>query len=100
MTQPGETGGYSASGHIKALIAHSHAKIFDYCILNNGEIPPVSLKRYKEQDSVPVVSDTQDIRRLGYRVIEDDIVSVDQDGVIRHDATKLARIILGIIDEI
>ncbi|MCX5714559.1 MAG: YvcK family protein [Candidatus Omnitrophica bacterium] len=100
MTQPGETQGYSASSHIKALIAHSHPKIFDYCILNNGEIPVSSLKRYKEQNSVPVEIDTQNIRKLGYRVLEDDIECVDPDGVVRHDSAKLARIILGIIDEI
>ncbi len=100
MTQPGETGDYSASSHIKALIAHSHPKIFDYCILNNGEISASSLKRYKEQNSVPVEIDTQNIRKLGFRVIEDDIATVDTDGVVRHDSTKLARIILGIIDEI
>jgi len=39
MTQPGETDGYSASSHIKALIEHSHPAVIDYCIVNTGKIP-------------------------------------------------------------
>jgi hypothetical protein len=36
---------------------------------------------------------------MGYRVIEDDF-SIIEENVIRHDAKKLAKIILGLIEEI
>jgi len=98
MTQPGETDNYKVSDHIKALIAHSHPRVFNYCIVNNGKIPEEILKRYARQDSQPVRNDLEEIQRMGYRVIEDDIVFSDT--LIRHDSEKLARVILGFIEEI
>lgn len=99
MTQPGETDGYSASDHIKALIAHSHPRILDYCIVNTGEIPQGVLQRYAQQNSYIVINDRKKIENMGYRVIEDDFGIVEKD-VIRHDPVKLAKIILGLMEEI
>lgn len=99
MTQPGETESYSVSEHIKALINHSNPKIFDYCIINTGEIPQEILKRYSQDNSYIVVNDRKKIESMGYRVIEDDFSIVEND-VVRHDPVKLARIILGLIEEI
>lgn len=98
MTQAGETDGYRGSNHIKTLVSHSHPRIFDYCILNTGEIRSAILKRYAREDSYPVINDTKTIESMGYRVIEEDVVVTDD--VIRHDPFKLAKIILGIIEEI
>jgi len=98
MTQPGETDGYSASDHIKALIGHSHARILDYCILNIGEISKDALKRYAQEDSYPVVNDTKKIETMGYRIIEDDIIIAKD--VVRHDTLKLAKVIISFIEEV
>jgi len=98
MTQPGETDGYSASDHIKALIRHSHARILDYCILNTGEISKDTLKRYAQEDSYPVVNDTKKIESMGYRIIEDDIIIAKD--VVRHDPLKLAEVIISFIEEV
>ena len=99
MTQPGETDGYSASDHIKALVSHSHPRTLNYCIVNTGEISSDTLKRYSQQDSYLVVNDRKKIENMGYRVIEDDF-GIVEDGVIRHSPEKLARIIFGLIEEI
>jgi uncharacterized cofD-like protein len=99
MTQPGETDGYSVSDHIKALLKHSHEQVLDYCVVNNGEVPEEILKRYSQDNSLLVVNDRKRIENLGYRVVEEDFTMV-QDGVIRHDPEKLARIILSFIEEI
>lgn len=98
MTQPGETDGFKASNHVKVLTEHSHPRAVDYCILNTGDIPSSVLKRYAQENSYPVVNDSKNIENMGYRVIENDIVITD--GVIRHDPFRLAKVILGIIDEI
>lgn len=98
MTQPGETDGYSVSDHIRVLIEHSHPRIVDYCIVNTGKIPPLILKRYEQENACPVVTDRKDIENMGYRVVEDDVIIVDD--VIRHDPLKLAKIILGFTEEI
>jgi uncharacterized cofD-like protein len=99
MTQPGESDGYSASDHTKVLVSHSHPRVLDYCIVNTGEIPQDILQRYAKQNSYLVVNDRKKIENMGYRVIEDDL-GIIEDGVIRHDPVKLARIILGLIEEI
>ena len=99
MTQSGETDGYSVSDHIKALLAHSDEQILDYCVVNNGEVPAEILKRYSQDNSLLVVNDRKKIENLGVRVVEEDF-SMIADGVIRHDADKLAKIILSFIEEI
>ena len=99
MTQPGETDGYSVSDHIKALLKHGHERILDYCVVNNGEVPAEILKRYAQDNSLLVVNDRKKVENLGVRVIEEDF-SMIQDGVIRHDPDRLAKIILSFIEEI
>jgi uncharacterized cofD-like protein len=99
MTQPGESDGYTACDHIKALINHAHPRVLDYCIVNTGEILQDTLKRYAHENSYLVINDRKKIENMGYRVIEDDFAIVEND-VIRHDPVKLARIILGFIEEI
>ena len=99
MTQPGETDNYSVSDHVKALAGHSWPRILDYCLVNNGEVPQEVLRRYSQQSSQLVVNDRRKVENMGYRVVEDDFTMI-QDGVIRHDPEKLARIILSFIEEI
>ncbi|MBN1913152.1 MAG: YvcK family protein [Candidatus Omnitrophica bacterium] len=99
MTQYGETDGFSVSDHIKALVAHSHPRIVDYCLINTGgDISREMLKRYEEENAYLVANDAEKVTKMGYRVIEDDTLSVS--GVIRHNPEKLAEIILGFIEEI
>lgn len=99
MTQPGETDGYSVCDHIKALLKHGHESILDYCVVNNGEVPAEVLKRYARDKSTLVAIDRKKIENLGVRLVEEDF-SMISDGVIRHDAEKLAKIILSFIEEI
>jgi len=99
MTQPGETDGYSVSDHIKALVKHSSARILDYCVVNNGEVPQEVLGRYSKDNSTLVINDRKKVEGLGYRLVEEDF-SMIADGVIRHDEEKLAKIILSFIEEI
>lgn len=98
MTQPGETDGYVLSDHVKVLTKHSHPQVLDYSIVNTGTIAPKVLERYQQEQAYPVANDRRNVESLGYRVIEDDLVVVD--AVIRHNPQKLARIILGLIEEI
>jgi len=67
--------------------------------VNAGYISEQVIKRYADDRSYPVASDRKYIENMGYRVIEDDIVIVES-GVIRHDPAKLAKIILGAIEEV
>lgn len=99
MTQPGETDGYAVSDHIKALTTHSHPRILDYCVVNSGGVSEDILKRYSEQGATVVLNDRKKVESMGYRVIEDDF-GIIEGGAIRHDPVKLAKIILGLLEEI
>lgn len=92
MTQPGETDGYSASQHIQAIINHAGTGLIDYAIVNTGDIPARILGRYAEEGAKPVVADLERIKALGITPIAMDIIR--KTSVIRHDALRLAELIL------
>ena len=97
MTQPGETDGYTAYEHIKAIIEHSSPRIIDYCVVNSRLISQELLEKYQQDNSFPVLIDIDKIRHAGYRVIEGDLVnSLDY---VRHDPGKLAKIVIDLIQE-
>jgi len=97
MTQHGETDNFTVSDHLRVLIAHSHSRIIDYCIVNNGSIPQDIIEKYKLEHSSFVDVDLDKIRSLGYKVIADNLVSVSNK-VIRHNDLKLAQIIVKIFN--
>jgi uncharacterized cofD-like protein len=96
MTQPGETLGYTATDHIKALFDHG-LKSLDYVIVNKGEIPEEYKKRYIKDMSEPVRYDKEEIEKMGIKVVEEDLVALKKE-YIRHDEQKLAEVIIGLIN--
>ena len=92
MTQSGETDNYTAFDHLNTIITHTRSDIVDYCIVNTGNIPPELLKKYEEEDSYPVLADSDKIVERGYTVIEEDIVNTAD--CVRHDSKKLSKIII------
>ncbi len=89
MTQPGETDYYSVSDHLVAIQEHIGQHIFDHVIVNNGKIPQRVLSRYAEKGAHPVVVDREAIEKLGYHVIEDQLVHYQM--YLRHNAELLSR---------
>ncbi len=98
MTQPGETDNFSASMHLRTMIEHSHPRTVDYCIVNTGNIPEDIRKRYESEHAFLVKSDRKVIHNMGYRVIEEDTVSI-ADSLVRHDNLKLAKLIFSLLEE-
>lgn len=92
MTQSGETDNYKASDHIEVLVAHAKSKLIDYCIMNIASIPSESVKKYKHEDAHLVVADSAKVKEMGFNVVEEDLVNATD--YVRHDAQKLARIIM------
>jgi len=96
MTQPGETDAFSASQHVRALLAHAGERVCDRVIVN--ERPPRRLlDLYAEEGQIPVVPDRAEIEAMGIRVIGADVISEAQN--VRHDPEKLAEILLRTIDD-
>ncbi len=98
MTQKGETDGYKASDHLKAIIDHTALGIVDYSIVNTAKIPDVMLKRYEEEGAYPVIADPENIKKMKCKLIEAHIVTIED--YVRHDSGKLAKIIIDLINSL
>lgn len=96
MTQPGETDDYSVSDHLKAIHEHVGHHLFDYVIVNNGEIPPQVESKYAEKGSKAVHLDLEEVRRRGYQVIADRLVLFRT--FLRHDAERLSHHIYQLVE--
>lgn len=97
MTQPGETDNYSVSDHLTAIHAHIGHHLFDYVIVNDGEIPPQVQSLYAEKGSTAVHLDMDELTRRGYKVIADTLVLFRT--YLRHDAAKLSNHIYHLVED-
>lgn len=98
MTQPGETEGYTVSKHIKAIFKHGKQGIIDYCIVNNGYIPEEILQNYIKDGADAVKIDSNEVHRLGVRIIEENLLTINKN-YVRHDANKLAETIINLVSD-
>ena len=96
MTQRGETDNFKASDHIEAIVAHAKSKLIDSCVLNLAQIPREFVEKYKQEDACPVIADIEKVEEMGFSVIREDLVSTKD--YVRHDAQKLARIIMDLLE--
>lgn len=96
MTQPGETDGYHVSDHLKALIKHAGEGIVDVCLANNAGVPHEALERYRQEGSHPVKVDADRVRDLGCKIVEEDLIGVND--YVRHDAKKLTKVLIDLME--
>jgi uncharacterized cofD-like protein len=92
MTQPGETDGFTASDHVRAIEAHAGGRVFDYVLVNNATPAPELMERYHASGQELVIADIDRIRQMGYKVIAGNFIS--QSDYVRHDPVRLAEAIL------
>lgn len=97
MTQPGETDGYSVGDHLDAIHAHIGHHLFDYVIVNDGDIPPQVQSMYAEKGAKAVHLDLEEVTRRGYKVIADKLVMFRT--YLRHDAAKLSEHIYQLVED-
>jgi uncharacterized cofD-like protein len=90
MTQQGETGGFTVSDHVRAIAEHVGPVITDV-LVHSGDLPPDTLARYEAEDAGPVLIDRENLRGMGLRVKERDLLSKQSSGGVRHDPGLLAR---------
>ena len=95
MTQPGETDGYTASMHVKAILEHVGKGIVDYVLVNSGAISGKMREKYASQGSYPVEVDREALNRLGVGFVQADIMSGSDAG--HHDPIKLREAVMKMI---
>ena len=92
MTQPGETSGYALADHLRAIDQHTSRRVIDWVVANRQSVSPEVARRYRKQGAEPVAVDIPNLQKLGYRLILDNLL--EEHGVIRHNPTRLARLLL------
>lgn len=97
MTQPGETDGYSAYDHYRAICEHTDDSLINYCIINNGDAERDILMKYIEDGASWVIPDRKNFEGVATRVIEDDMIYLTQKGTLRHKTSKIIDIIYDIL---
>ena len=96
MTQPGETDTFTASQHVERLLYEAGARVCDFVVVNE-EPPRRLLDVYAEEGQAPVQPDRSAIESLGVRAVGASVIS--ETDTVRHDPTKLAEVVLKLIDE-
>ena len=95
MTQKGETEGYTAFDHAKAIIDHSYEDIIDYCIINDEEIDDFLKSKYRFERSVQVKNDADKFIKNGIELICENMLDSSK-GYARHNYDKLAKAIMNL----
>lgn len=97
MWQPGETTGFTASDHIRALHRHAGGKLLDYVVINIRPIPSAVKKRYARQSALPVENDLDRILGLGVKVMAGKLAQLSEK--VRHDPAATAAVVIKLAQE-
>jgi uncharacterized cofD-like protein len=92
MTQPGETEHYSIADHVGAIYEHTRPGLFDFAVINRTLVSRRLLRRYRAQGAEPVDPSFEELDKIGLSYVTGDFLQ--QDGVVRHDQSRLARVLL------
>ncbi|MBN1046768.1 MULTISPECIES: YvcK family protein [unclassified Clostridium] len=98
MTQPGETTKFKVSDHLKVLQKYGGKDIVNYVVANVGEVENELKEKYKLEDAELVKLDSEAVNNLGIKIIGDNLVKVSK-GFVKHDADKLAQVLVDTIME-
>ncbi|MCL1950209.1 MAG: YvcK family protein [Turicibacter sp.] len=97
MTQPGESHGLSAFGHVKAIEDHIGMGVIDQIIVNDEEVREETLVRYRAMGADAVSLDQKKLQSHGIAVIKSRIVAYTANGEVRHNAKKVAATIFSLL---
>lgn len=95
MTQPGETDGFTAHDHLRALAEYLDIRRLHAVVVNTEAPPPEILARYRAEGAEPVKDDLQGSRTFGLRVIRAPLLSIvelEGKSTIKHDPEKLGEL--------
>ncbi len=93
MTQDGETEGYAASDHVKALFDQTGGPLFDWLLANDRPADEATQALYRKENANPVHIDDERLATLGVQVIRAPVGAV-QGNLFRHDPPALARALM------
>ncbi len=89
MSEHGETDNYKVSDCIKHINKYVSKDFIDVVLANNKIVPNYILDLYKEENSAQILLDREEIKKMGVKLITDDLLSTENDQA-RHDYIKTA----------
>ena len=92
MTEPGETGAFSAADHVRAIDEHAGAGIIDAVLVASDPVPAPVLERYRLEGAARVDPDDTEIDALVPLVVRREILEITPK--VRHDPLLTAGGIL------
>jgi uncharacterized cofD-like protein len=96
MTQPGETDGFSVSGHLRALKEQTSFSLVDTVVVNTEPLSEEIRRRYEDGGQYPVLVDRDAVEALGVRLVKARLLET-RDGLVRHNPGRLARTVIKLI---
>lgn len=96
MTEFGQTDNYTLAEHIKAIQDHVGKGVFDYCLVDTGEVVPEYVRRYNKEGSEVVEANITQAASLGVKIIQKDMSCIKNDK-IRHNPAMIASTIIELI---
>ncbi|MBI1895119.1 MAG: YvcK family protein [Acidobacteria bacterium] len=97
MWQPGETIGFTASDHLRAIFDHAGLPVVDYAIVNTRPITASAKRRYAREKAKPVEVDMERLLALGVRVQGVELAT--EFGTVRHDPAAAAETAIRLAEE-
>lgn len=95
FTQPGETDGFKVSDHINLLNSYLGEKKIDTIITNSEKISKTLLKKYETEEQKDLV--INDPENININNIRKPLVSLADDGTLKHDSVKLGLEIMNLL---
>jgi len=97
MTQPGETDGFSASDHVRAVRDLVGPDVMTHALVNvqRPRNRPL-LARYLAEGAEPVKADLEAIRQLGVAPVGEALIS--EEHLVRHNPDRLAHALLRVLE--
>ncbi|WP_027965415.1 gluconeogenesis factor YvcK family protein [Halalkalibacillus halophilus] len=99
MTQYGETNGYAVSDHVRALHDHVESSFVDSVVVHSERIERTIKQEYKKERAEPVHCDDHILKALGVDVLEGDIASLQEDGTLKHEEHKIAKLLYELVNK-
>ena len=96
MTEFGQTDNYTLAEHIKAIQDHVGKGVFDYCLVDTGEVVPEYVRRYNKKGSEIVEANITQAASLGVKIIQQDMSCIKNDK-IRHNSSIIASTVIELI---
>lgn len=90
MSEHGETDGYKVSDCIKKINSYVKDNMIDVVVVNNKEVPDSIKDRYKEETANQIEIDYDTLKDMQVEVIEDELLDINDNLVVRHNPYRTA----------